>query len=177
MNRTNAFSRGRRRPQAHGAPGAALGAAALLNPALAYFREPPQPSAKPKPKRLAHALLGWIVVIGGGANVVLGGHAAADSKYDDVLDENVSLTDWDVAVSGIDAVVEANQGIWKAVPAIRIVVKNVVAGRDSRAFGGPVATCEISVELNDDAKTVLTVVDVIDVSNQGKIKSVRAYKQ
>jgi hypothetical protein len=40
-----------------------------------------------------------------------------------------------------------------------------------------VATCEISGEVNDDAKTVLTVVDVIDVSNQGKIKSVRAYKQ
>ena len=99
------------------------------------------------------------------------------AKLRECFDENVSLTDWDVAVSGIVAVVEANQGIWKAVPAIRIVVKNVVAGRDSRAFGGPVATCEISVELNDDAKTVLTVVDVIDVSNQGKIKSVRAYKQ
>ncbi|EEH59277.1 uncharacterized protein MICPUCDRAFT_55151 [Micromonas pusilla CCMP1545] len=105
MNRTNAFSRGRRRPQAHGALGAALGAAALLNPALAYFREPPQPSAKPKPKRLAHALLGWIVVIGGGANVVLGRHAAADSKYDDVLDENVSLAQeaagWTIAAVGV----------------------------------------------------------------------------
>ncbi len=61
-----------------------------------------------------------------------------------------SLRDWDVSVSGAEAVGEANGGIFKAVPGIEITVEAVVVDAP-RA----VAVCEILVHLHDEASTVL----------------------
>lgn len=63
-----------------------------------------------------------------------------------------TLRDWDISVSGAAAVGEANGNIFKAVPNINITVEKI-----SVDVGNAVATCEILVHVNDEAKTVLKV--------------------
>jgi len=94
-------------------------------------------------------------------------HDAAGLK--ELFDASVALRDWDVAVSGAAEVAEANGNIFKAVPAINIEVLQIHEAKNN------VFACEILVHLNNDAKEVLKVVDMIELSN-GKIKAVRAYK-
>mmetsp|Transcript_131355 Transcript_131355/g.262103 ORF Transcript_131355/g.262103 Transcript_131355/m.262103 type:complete len:113 (-) Transcript_131355:75-413(-) len=86
-----------------------------------------------------------------------------------LLADNATLRDWDIEKSGGDDVAAANGGIFEAVPNISIeVVKMHEAGC--------VICCEILVHLNDEAKTVLKVVDVIEFTDDAKIAAVRAYK-
>lgn len=85
--------------------------------------------------------------------------------------DGASLRDWDMSAHGADAVVQANANIFDAVPAIAIDVLDVYACAAKR-----VATCEIVVALNDEAKTALKVVDVIAFDEAMKITAVRAYK-
>jgi predicted ester cyclase len=61
-----------------------------------------------------------------------------------------TLRDWDISVSGAEAVSEANGGIFKAVPGISITVEGILvdAAKSSCA-------CEILVHLNDADSTVL----------------------
>ena len=73
------------------------------------------------------------------------------AKLRECFDENVSLTDWDVAVSGIDAVVEANQGIWKAVPKIQIEVVSIFTCGEAKSC---VANIKVIV---DETTTTLTL--------------------
>lgn len=87
---------------------------------------------------------------------------------------SVTLRDWDIQASGADKVAAANGNIFSAVPKIAIEVLNVYSS--SLADGRQVACCEILVKLNNDAKEVLKVVDVIEFDTQGKILAVRAYK-
>ena len=61
-----------------------------------------------------------------------------------------SLRDWDIAVSGAQAVGDANGGIFKAVPGIAITVEGIVADAAKSSVA-----CEILVHLNDADKTVL----------------------
>jgi len=61
-----------------------------------------------------------------------------------------TLRDWDISVSGAQAVGEANGGIFKAVPAISITVERILVDV-ARAS----CAAEILVHLNDDDKTVL----------------------
>jgi len=81
------------------------------------------------------------------------------------------LRDWDVEVSGRDEVASANGNIFSAVPKINIEVLHLHPSTD-----GKTVCCEILVKLNDDAGTVLKVVDVISFSDAGLITAVRAYK-
>ena len=61
-----------------------------------------------------------------------------------------TLRDWDIAVSGAQAVGDANGGIFKAVPGIAITVESVLADAAKSSVA-----CEILVHLNDADKTVL----------------------
>ena len=72
-----------------------------------------------------------------------------------------TLRDWDIAVSGAEAVGEANGNIFKAVPKISIEVLSVHASEATRT-----AVAEILVHINDDAKTVLKVADIIEFDAQ-----------
>eukprot|EP00472_Partenskyella_glossopodia_P003452 CAMPEP_0197541594 /NCGR_PEP_ID=MMETSP1318-20131121/67247_1 /TAXON_ID=552666 /ORGANISM="Partenskyella glossopodia, Strain RCC365" /LENGTH=121 /DNA_ID=CAMNT_0043100787 /DNA_START=386 /DNA_END=751 /DNA_ORIENTATION=+ len=85
--------------------------------------------------------------------------------------ENAYLRDWDIEKKGTKEVVAANGGIFKAVPKIKITVEKLHPNPTGMSIA-----CEILVHLNDDNKTVLKVVDVIEMSDEGKIKAVRAYK-
>ena len=89
------------------------------------------------------------------------------------FDQGVQLKDWDVSLEGLGAVVQGNAKIWESYPDIEIVVTNIFTSNGKRAA----VTCELDVELNDSAKTVLKVVDLFEFSTSGKISSVRAYKQ
>mmetsp|Transcript_43588 Transcript_43588/g.98540 ORF Transcript_43588/g.98540 Transcript_43588/m.98540 type:complete len:168 (-) Transcript_43588:136-639(-) len=82
--------------------------------------------------------------------------------------EDVALRDWDVEKFGANEVVEANGGIFEAVPNIQIEVLKI-----HESTG--VVSAEILVHLNNEAKDVLKVVDIIEHSD-GKITAVRAYK-
>ena len=82
-----------------------------------------------------------------------------------------TLRDWDVAVAGAEAVGEANGKIFAAVPGIHIEVLSVHVSETTHT-----ATAEILVHLNDDAKTVLKVADVIQFDGAGKIEALRASK-
>jgi len=82
-----------------------------------------------------------------------------------------TLRDWDVEVHGAAAVGEANAKIFAAVPNIKIEVLRVHAAPASST-----ATAEILVHVNDEAKTVLKVADVITFDAAMKIVSVFAYK-
>ena len=82
-----------------------------------------------------------------------------------------TLRDWDIAVSGAQAVGEANGNIFKAVPGINLTVERIIADVAKSS-----AACEILVHLNDADKTVLKVVDVIEFDDRGLIKALRAYK-
>ena len=85
--------------------------------------------------------------------------------------DNVRLRDWDVDVSGIDAVAKANAGIFASAPRIAIEILQIHLSDESHS-----AVCEILVRVNDAASTVLRVVDVIEFDTDGKILAVRAYK-
>lgn len=68
------------------------------------------------------------------------------------FDKDGSLRDWDISVSGAEAVGQANAGIFSAVPGIHITIEGIVVDVEKA-----VAACEILVHLNDEQKTVLKV--------------------
>ena len=98
-------------------------------------------------------------------------NAHSSVRLADLLAEDASLRDWNVEKRGRDAVVEANVGIWKAVPRITIELVKVHVANVTRTV-----TCEILVQLHNEANEVLKVADVITYDEQDKIVSVRAYK-
>ena len=74
-----------------------------------------------------------------------------------LLDEGATLRDWDVEVTGgRNAVSEANAGIFKAVPDISIEVLDIHVCEPTS-----VCACEILVHLNNEAKDILKVTDII----------------
>jgi hypothetical protein len=63
----------------------------------------------------------------------------------------------------------ANGKIFAAVPNITIVVDKCHVSSDTNT-----AVAEITVNVNDEAKTTLQVVDIIEFNADGKIKALRA---
>ena len=88
-----------------------------------------------------------------------------------LLADDAMLRDWDIEEHGGEAVAEANNRIFKALPNIKI---DITAMHPSTASS--TVACEILVNLNDGTDTVLKVCDVIEFDVGGKIKAVRAYK-
>lgn len=111
------------------------------------------------------------------------------SKLRGLLAAEATLRDWDVEVTGGDAVAAANAKIFAAVPGIKIEVLTTHV-----AVHTLTAVCEILVRLNNEKGEatkwwitkwwkgevahahVLKVVDIITFDEEGKIVSVRAYK-
>mmetsp|Transcript_18280 Transcript_18280/g.27393 ORF Transcript_18280/g.27393 Transcript_18280/m.27393 type:complete len:118 (+) Transcript_18280:81-434(+) len=87
------------------------------------------------------------------------------------VSKDAYLRDWDVEVKGTKNVVEANGKIFKAVPAIKIDIVSLYPCPEKCTI-----SCEILVKLNDEKKTVLKVVDIIKMTGDGEIESVKAYK-
>mmetsp|Transcript_9881 Transcript_9881/g.24334 ORF Transcript_9881/g.24334 Transcript_9881/m.24334 type:complete len:117 (+) Transcript_9881:131-481(+) len=87
------------------------------------------------------------------------------------IPDTAKLRDWDVKVEGTAEVVKANGNIFKSVPKIKIEVLKLHPSPSECSI-----SCEIAVHVNDDKKTVLKVVDVIEMTKEGKIIALRAYK-
>ena len=93
------------------------------------------------------------------------------STLSTTLSSDVTLQDWNVNVSGLHDVLRANGEIFESFGGIKIVVDDLLPCLSKLA-----CACEITVCLNDEAKTALKVLDVIRLDAQLKVKSVRAYK-
>ena len=84
---------------------------------------------------------------------------------------DVTLHDWQISKSGIEAVTNANGEIWRSAPRIRIEVVTIHASEHTSS-----ALAEILVHVGDAALTELRVIDVLTFDQSGQISSVRAYK-
>lgn len=83
------------------------------------------------------------------------------------LAPNVSLRDWDQSVSGLDAVVCANQTIFDAVGTIAVTPLHIYVY-------GNTLIAELAIVI--DGGDPLKVVDILEFDAQEKIFAVRAYK-
>jgi ketosteroid isomerase-like protein len=89
------------------------------------------------------------------------------SALNDMFTDDITLTDWDINVSGKTNVLDANKNIFDNVKSISIIVKNI-AENNNFVFA------EIDITINSE--TLLNVVDVIEFRKE-KIKSICAYKR
>jgi hypothetical protein len=83
-----------------------------------------------------------------------------------VYDNEVQLRDWEITAKGKENVISANKELFSNFETIKIHILNT-SYRDKLVF------VEFILELDD---TVLNVVDVININDNGKIKSIKAYK-
>ncbi len=84
-----------------------------------------------------------------------------------MFDERVTLRDWDISAQGRAAVLEANAKIFAAVESIVVEPLNLIQDEQTVA-------CEMSITLNGTDRLLVT--DIIEFSETGKIRAVRAYK-
>lgn len=87
-----------------------------------------------------------------------------------MFDENVTLRDWEVEVTGRDSVIGANANIWAAVPDIKIRIKHTAFNPETRKLFARIQV------FSKEQDFTLNVIDVLTFDN-GKIKQVSAYKQ
>lgn len=81
---------------------------------------------------------------------------------------NVTLHDWDIKVSGIEEVIQANKNIFDNVNTINVNVLNI-ADNSNTVF----AQLEITINNSE----IINVVDIIEFDTISKIKKIMAYKQ
>mgnify|MGYP000854168981 CR=1 FL=1 len=85
-----------------------------------------------------------------------------------LLSEDVSLTDWDIDVSGLDSVLGANEQIFETVSGIRAEVLSMATNSaDGTVFA------QLKVHISETES--IDVVDVITF-NRTLITSIKAYK-
>ncbi len=94
------------------------------------------------------------------------------SGLEAMLAPMASLRDWDISAHGAAEVAAANGKIFTKLPNVRIEMMWMHASPDTRAVAA-----EILVHTGAPLNTVLKVVDIIEFTTDGKIASVRAYKQ
>ena len=80
---------------------------------------------------------------------------------------SVTLTDWEIKASGIEAVLDANAAIFRAVDSIAALPVNVYVA-------GNTVIAELEITIN--ATECIKVVDVLEFTEAGKISAIRAYK-
>jgi hypothetical protein len=81
--------------------------------------------------------------------------------------ESVSLRDWDIDAKGVSDVTEANNSIFNSVTSISVAPLNVIS-QDNMVWA------ELDIVINDSV--FLRVVDIIEFDEDGKIRSIRAFK-
>lgn len=84
-----------------------------------------------------------------------------------LFNENIHLKDWEVNENGIDNVIKANQKIFKSAPNLNVKIHNQYLFEKT-------AICVLKI--NVDNQTFIDVVDIIEVDDNYKIISIRAYK-
>lgn len=84
------------------------------------------------------------------------------------LHNDVTLTDWEIKVTGIEAVLEANRAIQMQFPEANIQVIDVAFVGTSKAFA------QITIDLA--SANILDVIDVFEFKND-KICKIFAYKK
>jgi ketosteroid isomerase-like protein len=80
---------------------------------------------------------------------------------------DVSLRDWDICAEGIEAVISANSNIFNAVETIVVNPVNIFSD-------GKAVIAELSITV--DHVEPMRVVDILEFTDDGKIRSIRAYK-
>ena len=85
----------------------------------------------------------------------------------ELLDINVTLRDWEISASGIDAVLAANAKIFHFAETISIQIINIF---QDHAF----VICELKVTIN--GLNSVHIVDIIEFNSIGKICSIRAFQ-
>jgi hypothetical protein len=89
------------------------------------------------------------------------------SSIKGLLDNNVTLRDWDIGATGIDSVMAATTNIFDSVECISVQVLNIL--HDKNFVVG-----ELNITINNIES--IRVVDIIEFNSLGKICSIRAYK-
>ena len=91
-------------------------------------------------------------------------------KIRTLFSNDVVLRDWDQSATGIDAVMEANQGIFDAFSSIDVEIFHCHEGADAVAV-------EMKITLQNDQESIaLLVTDIIGFDQNNLITFVRAYK-
>ena len=95
----------------------------------------------------------------------------------EMFSEDVSLRDWEICVSGIDEVLNANSKIFDSVDSIFITPIMIYEGIDKFLMGplGVEGTSITELEILINGKEKLLVTDILEFNGDGKIKSIRAY--
>lgn len=97
-----------------------------------------------------------------------------------MFDKDVTLKDWDLSAEGILSVCRANEQIFNSVLRITCIPEEILIDGNMVCA---ILTIEVITEgtnpINDFAENheTLKVVDVFELSNDLKIKSISAYKQ
>ena len=86
-----------------------------------------------------------------------------------LFSEDIKLRDWNIDVSGFDDVVQANLNIFKELPNIKAEILKLFVCENKKTV-----TAELLIHLNNNDK--INVVDIITFNDNGKIKSIRAFK-
>lgn len=99
-------------------------------------------------------------------------------KLKEMFSKDISLRDWEVSVSGINEVLNANSKIFNSVDSISVIPVMVYKGVDTLMMG-PIGVegtviAELEILINDNEKLLVT--DILEFNRDDKIKSIRAYK-
>lgn len=84
-----------------------------------------------------------------------------------LFDSGIVLRDWDIEIAGVEKILKANLEFFKNFHKIRIKIINLYI--DHATVIG-----ELYITLNDSIS--IKVVDILEFTADGKIKSIRAFK-
>lgn len=87
-------------------------------------------------------------------------------KLSEAYDDRVELRDWLISVEGKGAVLDANKELFDSCENISVQILNTV-------YKDKFVCVEFNLTIDNEN---LHVVDIVEISNEGKIKSIRAYK-
>jgi len=94
-------------------------------------------------------------------------NAQSSKKLFNLFAEDVKLVDWNIEVKGRDAVLLANENIWRDVPDINATLMDVGTSQTNRAY------CHIVIK-SKSANLDFSVIDVLSVKDN-QIYRVDAY--
>jgi len=110
----------------------------------------------------------------------LGAFAVKDlESLEEFYAENIHLKDWTYDIFGKERVLQANKDLFKRYDEINIAIKN-------SCYRDKFVCIEFDLILikkvhhlhgaNQDFKSIVNVVDLMEIDSEGKLKSIRAYK-
>ena len=87
--------------------------------------------------------------------------------------DDISLHDWDAGVEGLEEVLKANDAKFEGVESIKVNVISIdKITKQKKCY----CDLEIMIITSDGTSAKIYVLDVITFNDEGKIKSIRAYK-